>query len=52
MMFENGVKATVKLMQAATFGLPVDLLFPEKEEAVVAMQDIKKEIIKKLEDEK
>jgi hypothetical protein len=27
-------------------------LFPEKEEAVVAMQDIKKEIIKKLEDEK
>jgi chromosome partitioning protein len=52
MVFDNGFKAAVDFMKAAPFGLPVDLLFPEKSEVVEMVMAVKEEVIKKLEGKK
>jgi chromosome partitioning protein len=48
LVFAKGIKATVDFMKASPFGLPVDLLFPENNEAVEMILEVKKEIIKKI----
>jgi chromosome partitioning protein len=50
MVFDSGVRVAVNFMVAMPFGLPVDLLFGEKEDVVEMITAVKEEMIKKLEE--